>query len=344
MLSTTRSYSDCTTKCESDAIRIDSNLDRYEIMPATSERVSLGKYRNMESREHAYVCVYNMATQLFDSDSEDELPPGWEERVTTDGKVYYAKLKISDFHFPPVCSKIVKSVLSTDLPYGWERSFETARSLALYGAMVVMACRNLQAAHEARAKILQEQASAKVEVMHLDLASLKSVKMLADQYEEKGWPLHILVLNAGVFGIGFSLTGDNLETTFQVNHLSHFYLTKLLVNTLMKSAPARVVVVSSESHRVFRIQCNQAWERGRAKPVNCTRTIEAQQQGAATTVYCAVAEELNSVGGLYFNNCCRCQPSKQADSKTLAVALWSLSEQILNKKLKPAKPVVKEGL
>lgn len=28
---------------------------------------------------------------ILDTDSEDEIPPGWEERVNIDGKVYYAK-------------------------------------------------------------------------------------------------------------------------------------------------------------------------------------------------------------------------------------------------------------
>lgn len=57
----------------------------------------------------------------------------------------------------------------------------------------------------------------------------------------------ILILNAGVFGLPFSKTGDGFETTFQVNHLSHFYLTLLLDPLLVRGS--RVVVVSSESHR-----------------------------------------------------------------------------------------------
>ena len=62
-------------------------------------------------------------------------------------------------------------------------------------------------------------------------------------------PLHLLILNAAVFGQPYTQTEDGLEITFQVNHLSHFYLTKLLWTVLMNSAPARVIVVSSESHR-----------------------------------------------------------------------------------------------
>lgn len=59
--------------------------------------------------------------------------------------------------------------------------------------------------------------------------------------------LDILVLNAGVFGLPFSLTHDGYETTFQVNHLSHMYMTLLLEPQLCQGS--RVIVVSSESHR-----------------------------------------------------------------------------------------------
>lgn len=58
-----------------------------------------------------------------------------------------------------------------------------------------------------------------------------------------------MILNAGVFALPYSLTEDGLETTFQVNHLSQFYLTLLLEDLLAKASPSRVVFVSSESHR-----------------------------------------------------------------------------------------------
>ena len=62
-------------------------------------------------------------------------------------------------------------------------------------------------------------------------------------------PLNMLILNAGVFAAPHELTGDGVERTFQVNHLSQFYMVKLLEARLLTSAPSRVVVVSSESHR-----------------------------------------------------------------------------------------------
>ncbi|KAJ8785846.1 hypothetical protein J1605_006806 [Eschrichtius robustus] len=58
-----------------------------------------------------------------------------------------------------------------------------------------------------------------------------------------------------------------------------------------------------------------------------------QQQGAATTVYCAAAPELEGLGGMYFNNCCRCLPSTEAQSEDTARALWALSERLIQEGL-----------
>ncbi|KAF0041223.1 hypothetical protein F2P81_007121 [Scophthalmus maximus] len=53
------------------------------------------------------------------------------------------------------------------------------------------------------------------------------------------------------------------------------------------------------------------------------------QQGAATTVYCAAAPELEGLGGMYFNNCFRCLPSTQAQDQSSAASLWELSERLV---------------
>ena len=92
------------------------------------------------------------------------------------------------------------------------------------------------------------QLLARVDTMQLDLSSLRSVNFFADEFINRGLPLHILVCNAGTFGGPFSLTVDGMEKHFAVNHLGHFYLAKLLVDVMIASKPARVVVVTSESH------------------------------------------------------------------------------------------------
>lgn len=127
--------------------------------------------------------------------------------------------------------------------------YETAYSLAKHGCTVILACRNLTAAEEAIERMKNEKPAAaeKCEAVHLDLCSLNSVLQAANYVRSKYAKLDILILNAGVFGLPFSRTADGFETTFQVNHLSQFFLT-LLLKPLLKSG-SRVVVVSSESHR-----------------------------------------------------------------------------------------------
>uniref|UniRef100_A0A8C3P317 WW domain-containing oxidoreductase n=1 Tax=Cyanoderma ruficeps TaxID=181631 RepID=A0A8C3P317_9PASS len=261
---------------------------------------------------------------LEDTDSEEELPPGWEERTTKDGWVYYANhLEEKTQWEHPKSGK--RKRVAGDLPYGWEQEtdengqvyfvdhinkrttyldprlaftvednpvkpttrqkydgnttameilqgrdlsgkvviitgansgigFETAKSLALHGACVILACRSLARGNDAVQRILGEWHKAKVEAMTLDLASLQSVQHFAEAFKSKNLPLHILICNAGMFGAPWSLTEDGLESTFQVNHLGHFYLVQLLEDVLRQSSPARVVMVSSESHRFSEIK------------------------------------------------------------------------------------------
>ncbi|CAG5958150.1 unnamed protein product [Menidia menidia] len=90
---------------------------------------------------------------------------------------------------------------------------------------------------------------ARVEAMMCNLASLRSVREFADSFKAKKLPLHVLVCNAAVCTQPWNLTEDGLESTFQICHLGHFLLVQCLQDVLRRSAPARVVVVSSESHR-----------------------------------------------------------------------------------------------
>jgi WW domain-containing oxidoreductase len=126
--------------------------------------------------------------------------------------------------------------------------FRTALHLAARGAHVILACRHMTRASTAVLQIQCSVPDAKVEAMELDLASLHSVQNFADTFQQRNLPLHILVLNAAVFGGPLSLTVDGIERHFAINHLGHFYLTNLLSGTLERSAPSRVVVVASESH------------------------------------------------------------------------------------------------
>ncbi|VDD86806.1 unnamed protein product [Enterobius vermicularis] len=126
---------------------------------------------------------------------------------------------------------------------------ETARTLALRNAHVVMANRNQEQSMKLRDRIRAEMPNANIDLLELDLSSLKSVKKAAEEFLAKDWKLHILILNAGVFSPSVKKTVDGFEMAFGVNHLGHFYLTYLLLDRLRQSSPSRVVVVTSVTHK-----------------------------------------------------------------------------------------------
>lgn len=123
----------------------------------------------------------------------------------------------------------------------------TARELARQGRHVIVACRDETKGREAVAAIRSETGSHSVEFLRLDLGSLASVRAAAREFLAKGIPLRLLVNNAGVGGQR-GQTADGFEIHFGVNHLGHFLLTSLLRDTLVASAPARIVNVSSKAH------------------------------------------------------------------------------------------------
>jgi retinol dehydrogenase 12 len=128
--------------------------------------------------------------------------------------------------------------------------FATARKLAAKGFHVIMASRNQQTSAQAIARLKADQPDASVESIPLDLASFASVRQCAATFQTKDYALHVLINNAGgsIKGKQASFTVDGFEMTFGTNHLGHFLLTNLLLDELKRSAPARVITVSSQRH------------------------------------------------------------------------------------------------
>jgi len=123
---------------------------------------------------------------------------------------------------------------------------ETSRKLTMLGATVVMGCRNQKRGEEAMSELASK--GAEVELLVADFASLDSVRRMAKEFLRRHDSLHVLVNNAGRVGVKRSVTADGFETTFQVDYLSHFLLTNLLLGVLERSAPSRIINVSSASH------------------------------------------------------------------------------------------------
>jgi NAD(P)-dependent dehydrogenase (short-subunit alcohol dehydrogenase family) len=121
---------------------------------------------------------------------------------------------------------------------------ETARGLALAGADVILAVRDVSLG-EAAAQRISPIATGKLEVRHLDLRDLESVAEFAAGVSG---PVDLLIANAGVSNTPDSHLPNGFELRFATNHLGHFLLAQLL-HYRMSDCGARVVVVSSAAHK-----------------------------------------------------------------------------------------------
>ncbi|KAE9459526.1 hypothetical protein C3L33_08545, partial [Rhododendron williamsianum] len=101
---------------------------------------------------------------------------------------------------------------------------ETTRVLALHGVHVVMAVRNTDSGRKVKEAILEENPNAKIDVKELDLGSLASVRNFASEFKSLGFPLNLLINNAGVFAPPFMLSPDNIDLQFQTNHLGNYLM------------------------------------------------------------------------------------------------------------------------
>jgi NAD(P)-dependent dehydrogenase (short-subunit alcohol dehydrogenase family) len=144
-----------------------------------------------------------------------------------------------------------------------------ATALAAMGAEVVVTGRNRGRGEAALAEIRRASGSEKVSLMLADLAVQAEVRKLADNFRERHDRLGVLVNNAGLIQSKRKETPDGIELTLAVNHLAPFLLTNLLLDLLEKSAPSRVITVSSEARRHAEIDFDdlQSERRYRAFPV-----------------------------------------------------------------------------
>ena len=123
----------------------------------------------------------------------------------------------------------------------------TARELARRGAHVIVACRSVERTQPVIDEIKRETGNPQVELVALDLADLASVRRCADELLARKIPIHGLINNAGLAG-SRGTTKDGFELTFGTNHLGHYLLTRLLLDRIKESGPARIVNVASASH------------------------------------------------------------------------------------------------
>ncbi|XP_055715681.1 retinol dehydrogenase 12-like [Phlebotomus papatasi] len=130
---------------------------------------------------------------------------------------------------------------------------ETALDLARRNAKIYLACRDYDRCELARKEIIQATGNTKIYNRHLDLNTLDSVREFVEEFSTDEKHLDVLINNAGVLYIPHSITKDGCETTLQVNHISHFLLSHLLLGHLKRAPQGRIINISSIAYILSRI-------------------------------------------------------------------------------------------
>lgn len=261
---------------------------------------------------------------------------------------------------------------------------ETALDMAIRGATVVMACRDVQRSQSSLHEIREKSRNSNVFLMTLDLSSLESIRKFVDSFLSEYKQLHILINNAGVFFPFHQATSDGFEMNFGVNHLGHFALTNLLLERMVVSGAARIINVSSNAYKMCKelkldgINTEKDYKGydayGYSKLANIMFTKELSrklegtnvtsyavnpgfvltnitrnfkfktwqlilfwlpqriicksvEQGAQTTIYCAVQEGIENQSGMYFSDCALYDVTDLAKDAGMSKKLWEFSEE-----------------
>ncbi len=140
----------------------------------------------------------------------------------------------------------------------------TARELAKRGAQIIMLCRNEEKAEQAKEDILKVCGHERVAIVLADLSSLTDIRRAAEQINATYDKIDVLNNNAGlIMGNKRETTQDGFEMSFGVNHLAPFLLTHLLLDKVMESPQGNIINVSSEAHRIAKLDFNNLqYEKG----------------------------------------------------------------------------------
>lgn len=117
---------------------------------------------------------------------------------------------------------------------------------------LILAARNPEKAQQTANEINAVQPTVKTRILPLDLGLLKQVRQAAD--EINSWDdvpvIDVLVNNAGIMAPEYKVTDDGFESQLATNHLGPFLFTNLIMKKVLAAKSPRVVMVSSEGHRV----------------------------------------------------------------------------------------------
>lgn len=125
---------------------------------------------------------------------------------------------------------------------------ETARGLARMGARVVITGRNPAKTASTLEDLKRSTGNPNIHSLLGDLSLMSETRRLAEEFTAQYDRLDVLINNAGGVFQKREFTSEGLEYTFALNHMSYYLLTRLLLDTITVSAPARIINVSSGAH------------------------------------------------------------------------------------------------
>lgn len=169
-----------------------------------------------------------------------------------------------------------------------------ASALAREGAKVIIHGRSRERCDRVKRQIAAETGR-ESEVVLCDLSSRDDIDRAADELLERISSLDLLVNNAGAVWQRRTETVDGAEMTFAVNYLAAFQLTLRLLDRLVESAPARIVNVSSDMHRLVTLDLDDlmcrrryswhlSYSRSKLALISFTRELARRLSGTGVTV------------------------------------------------------------
>lgn len=130
---------------------------------------------------------------------------------------------------------------------------ETAAKMSAMNFRVVLAVRDIAKGKNAADHIAKATGNTNLEVIPLDLSSLKSIRGASEEIKAKYGRLDVLVNNAGIYRTIYGKTEDGFEAVYAVNYLGHFLLTNLLLDLLRLTAQqnkdVRIINISSYGYK-----------------------------------------------------------------------------------------------
>jgi len=126
--------------------------------------------------------------------------------------------------------------------------YAAAKRIAESCGDLVLVCRNREKATSVKTEIETEN-GVNVDLVFADFSDLDQVRRAGAEILDSFPRIDVLVNNAGMHNTGRKLNKDGIEMVFCVNHLASFLLTRLLLDRIMDSTPARILYVNSQGHR-----------------------------------------------------------------------------------------------